>query len=114
MPRGRPVATTKFRRNDRVIIIGHSGEIGVVEAILTALAMSTNRALTAAREHAVGWPVNWASVCCIDAVEWRSVHGDTGLTVVISEASPDAHELRAFVAEWLKDEFGDVEVLTEW
>jgi len=81
---------------------------------LDALAMSTNRALTAAREHAVGWPVNWASVCCIDAREWRSVHGDTGLTVVISEASPHAHELRAFVAGQLQAEWGDVEVETEW
>ena len=83
-------------------------------ADLDALAMSTNRALTVAHDHVTGWPVNWASVCCIDAREWRSVHGDTGLTVVISEASPHAPELRAFVAEWLKDEFGDVEVETEW
>jgi len=84
-------------------------------ADLDALQMATNRALNVARDHAARrWPVNWNRVCCIDAREWRNQSGDTGLTVIVAYAAPGCAALSEFVAGQLKNDFGDVEVVTEW
>jgi hypothetical protein len=77
-----------------------------------------NDAIEAAREHksVIFHPVNWADLRCVD-VEVRSslITGDVIFAVTISEASPDAVDLQAFVGEWLDARgWRNVLVETEW
>ena len=61
--------------------------------------------------------INWGSLSCLLAREWRDCEGGTGLTVIIEEASPEgADELHAAVQNGL-DRMGyhqPIEVVTEW
>lgn len=58
---------------------------------------------------------NRADLRCIEVRQWINQDGDTGYTVIVSEASPDAAELQCYVALALMEEFGgSIEVETEW
>lgn len=79
---------------------------------LKALQSATDRILS---DPTLPNGANRADLRCIEARQWINQDGDTGLTVVISEASPDASELQAFVGLALMEEFGgSIEVETEW
>lgn len=95
---------------------GITRETGRVDPILRDLLRVTNEALAAARSdgHVAG-PVNWATLQCLDARRWTDSAGDIGYQVTITEAAPDAWELRLFVQQHLAAEgYADVEVVTEW
>lgn len=74
---------------------------------------AANAALKAAytERDTIEGAINWADLHCIDV--WQNASG--AWMVEIAEASPEAAELQAFVADWLAEAgFGAVEVRTEW
>lgn len=82
---------------------------------LKALQAATDRILSAAQPHITRPAANWADLRCIEARQWTNQDGDTGWTVIVSEASPDAAELQGYVGLALMEEFGEaIEVETEW
>ena len=88
--------------------------LGVDFARLARLQRETNEILAAA-PNTIGGPVNWASLHCYSARAWTDDEGQTGVTVEIEEASPDAIELHGYVSSELeKRGWPHVEVRTEW
>ena len=70
------------------------------------------------KRKTIGGAVNWADLFPVTVEHYEALSGDEiteGYRVWIEEASPDAYELRQFVADQLaKHGFAGVEVRTEW
>lgn len=70
-----------------------------------------NSAIGSADPDAIGGPVNWADLRCI-SVEFDT---DGCVTALVTEASPEAGSLVAYLSRALKAAgIGDVYVRTEW
>ena len=70
-----------------------------------------NSAIGRADPDAIGGPVNWADLCCI-SVEFDT---DGCVTALVTEASPAAGSLVAYLSRALKAAgIEDVLVRTEW
>lgn len=83
---------------------------------LIELHAATNRAIALAHnDKSIGGPVNWGDLKCIDARKWQNNYGETGYSVLIDEASPEADQFCTFIHKKLA-EFGfqGIEVNTEW
>lgn len=74
-----------------------------------------NQILKEAREDKSIKGANWGDLRCVDALECRSVYGDTIFMVEIEECSPDSN-LRNFVYNKLHEIYPDLQfdVRTEW
>ena len=60
-------------------------------------------------------PINWEDLRCVRVVHWVDDSMDSGFTVEIEEASPDASKFRRWIKENIKERTGlDVNVITEW
>jgi hypothetical protein len=84
---------------------------------LTRLYEAANKACVSAFEmsHTIKGAINWADLGCTEARSWTNHHGETGYSLIIEEASPDAYELAQFIqAELDKAGFKIIEIQLEW
>ena len=59
--------------------------------------------------------VNWSDLHCVEVRRWENEDGDTGVTAIVSEASPGAFELRAWLTTFLlRAGFPNVDIELEW
>ena len=59
--------------------------------------------------------INWGDLRCVRVLHWEDDSGDSGFTVEIEEAAPDAGEFRRWIAESIEENTGiSAEVVTEW
>lgn len=85
-----------------------------IEPLLKDLRLATNQALARAAGQVDG-AINWADLACREVRKWTDDTGDSGYTVYIEEADPEAAALQQFVQEWVAAVgFIDVEVVTAW
>ena len=60
-------------------------------------------------------PINWEDLRCVRVLHWVDDNMDSGFTVEIEEASPDAAEFCRWIRENIKERTGlDVEIITDW
>ena len=59
--------------------------------------------------------VNWDDLRCVRVRHWMDDYGDSGFTVEIEKASPEAGDFRDWIAEFIKEETGiSADVVAEW
>ena len=82
---------------------------------LKEMQSTVNLILKSAREVGTIKGVNWGDLRCVDALECRSVYGETIIMIEIEECSPDSN-LRSYVYEKLHLLYPDLQfdVRTEW
>lgn len=82
---------------------------------LKEMQSTVNLILKSARQDKTIKGVNWGDLQCVDALECRSVYGETIIMIEIEECSPDSN-LRNYVYEKLHVLYPDFQfdVRTEW
>lgn len=109
------VTVTYILRDTRWLQPGVVGMgIRPVAHALEDLRRATNQALVRAAGHVDG-AINWAALACREVRKWTDDTGDSGYTVYIEEAAPEAGALQRFVRDALAMAgFEAVEVVTAW
>lgn len=105
--------------NDRRLVLTNDMRLAVPHERISpqGLARLANAACEAAVEQcrSIDGPVNWGALECVAAEWYEADNGACGYRVYLEEASPAAHALQAFIAEWLAARGVDnVVVVTDW
>lgn len=89
----------------------------ILQTKLIRLQSDANEACRRAIEakNEIGGAVNWADLCCVDAMKVVNVDGEEWFIVNIEEASPSEHKLYLFISDELRAlGWENVEVRLEW
>jgi hypothetical protein len=76
----------------------------------------TNKVISGLSPKSVSGAINWGDLGCVSARYWTDSDGESGLQVVVEEASPNSGELSAAIQNGLArlNWIGPIEVITEW
>ena len=96
--------------------------VGVgAEPLVRRFSLVRNAAETAIADaktikHRFSEAINWGDLRCVRVFHWTDDSGDSGYTMEIAEAAPDAREFCEWIADSIREDTGilNLEVVTEW